>query len=1063
MQRKVFLGLGPFFVLLVGAAYMVLARPAEVAYQWPLFAVAAVTLALAVYGLQNRQVAGAAFFALFMFGVAEWSFGYAMELGADSVAARLLWSKVEYPGIVLVPVSFLMFAIELTGRGHWLTRRNRLLLSALPALALVLQWTNDWTHWFYVSSQLRTYGPLTVLDVVHGPAFWVYLVYAYLMLAATVVLVGQLAVSSARFHQGLYQGQAITMLVGSLFPWVGNALYLFNLTPVPGLDLTPFGFALSGLIVAWGLFRFKLLDLAPIARDALIESLEDGVIVLDLHNRVTDLNPAARAIIGPAAVNAIGQTADQVLAHLPDLAERLRGQAADRQEIQWGEGEARLYFDLRISPLHDPRGRLTGHLIGLHNITDLTTAQAQMALAKQAAEDANRAKSDFLATMSHEIRTPMNGVVGMTELLLDTPLSLEQREFVETIRVSADNLLTIINDVLDFSKIESGRMELEQQAFDLQECLESATDLVSLRASEKHLELACLVYETVPRTIVSDATRLRQILVNLLSNAVKFTDRGEVRVEVQRLPEPASAAAGCSLMFTVADTGLGIPPEKMSRLFQSFTQLDASTTRKYGGTGLGLAISKRLTEMMGGRLWAESSGVPGEGSAFHFTVAAQAAPASAEAGAQRDTAVAQLAGKHMLIVDDNATNRRILGLQVQRWGMTCELAASGPEALARLDPAARFDLAILDLQMPEMDGDMLSEALVRAAPKLPLVLLSSQWPMLRPSQRFRACLSKPVKPAQLAETLVGIFAPGTAAQPAAPAGPRFDPHLAEQRPLDILLAEDNVVNQQVAQRMLQRMGYRADVVANGQEVLDALHRRLYDVVFLDVQMPEIDGLEAARRICRDWPAARRPRLVAMTALAMQGDREACLAAGMDDYIGKPIRIEELYQALLRCSSRAAPSAAAGDEAPPSAARSAAAPEGAEAAAPDVIQRQALDDLLLALGEGGEADLADFIASYISNAAMLVDTISAALAGRNGPELQRLSHTLKSSSASLGAMRLSDVCREVEGALRLAAQSGAAPDWPALETQVAAIQGEYDLAREALADMSARLRKGPTSQ
>jgi PAS domain S-box-containing protein len=946
---------------------------------------------------------------------------------------------------------WVMFALEFTGRGQWLTRRNRLILAALPLLTLAMSWTNELHGWLYASSQLQYYGSLTVLNVVHGIGFWIYTGYAYLVLAAGTVFIGQMAVNSARYQQGLYQGQAVTMLLGALLPWAANALYVFNLTPFPGLDLTPFGFALSGLVIGLGLFRYKLLNLAPIARDAIIEHLSDGVLVLDLQGRVVDLNPAAQQITGRAAADAIGHPADQVLARFPALVERYHGHSAVHEEIVWGEGEAQVYYDLRMSTLQDQHGHPTGRLIGLHNITERKRAEDQVLLAKQAAEDANRAKSDFLATMSHEIRTPMNGVVGMAGLLLDTPLTLEQREFVETIRFSADSLLTIINDILDFSKIESGKLELEQQAFDLQECIESAIDLVSLRASEKRLELACLMDDAVPLTITSDATRLRQILVNLLSNAIKFTDHGEVIVEVQRQPAPdatarseAGPAPDCGLLFAIKDTGIGMPPDRMTRLFRSFSQLDASTTRKYGGTGLGLAISKRLTELMGGRLWAESTGRPGEGSTFYFTIAVQIAPPSAHSPG-REISGGRLAGKHVLIVDDNATNRRILSLQVQRWGMTCEMAASGAEALTHVRPGAAFDLVILDMQMPEMDGAMLAEALHTLAPDLPLVLLTSEWPHLRPTPNFRASLAKPVKPAQLYETLAGIFEPGAVAPTPAPVGPQFDPHTAERLPLEILLAEDNVVNQQVALRMLQRMGYRADVVANGQEVLDSLHRHFYDVILLDVRMPEMDGLEAARRICREWPDFHRPRLVAMTALAMQGDRELCLAAGMDDYVSKPVKIEELYQALLRCgrSAPAVPAEAPAQTPMPEP------PAALPAAADDVIDHHVLDELVVAMGEGGELVLAEFITSYVGNATELVSKMEQALANQDAPTLHRLAHTFKSNSASLGAMRVSTLCRNLEGVLRQAAQDSTPLDWLTLELQVAAVRAEFDEARDAL--------------
>jgi PAS domain S-box-containing protein len=1417
---------------------------------------------LALVAWRRRSVPGAIPFSFMMLGEAGWSLVYALELVSSALPTKIFLNEVVQLPASVVITGWLAFALQYTGRERWLTPRIIVPFLVFETLvSLIVPWTNPLHHLFYSTIRLQTIGSLSVLDLTYNIGFWVAVAYSYALLLLGTMLIVSFIWTRWR-SASLYRGQASTVLIAVLIPLAGSIVTISGLSP-SNVDLTPLTLAIAGLIWAWSLFRFRMLDLAPVARHAVVESMSDAVIVLDQHNRITDLNPAAQRLFGRPLAELLGQPATQVAAAWPEQTERFRGATEAHEEIVLAVGGVACSFDLRISPLSDRRGTLTGRLIVLRDITerkqamqaleqareeqaagardnarlyleahsqrqyfealmnnspiavvsadlddrivacnpafeqlfgctqaeiigrnvvevvsspeyyaevvhnlsrikqgevvhvftrrrhrdlealgvpvmvegrragilalyldvterkqaeqavrasearkgailetvldaiisidqqsriiefnpaaekmfgykreevlgqdmakllipaslreqhynglahylqtgkgpligkrveviamradgtefpvDLALAdiplagppvftasirditerkQAMQALeqareeqaagardnarlyleahsqrqyfealmnvcpvavvrtdvddrivacnpafeqlfgytqaeilgcnmdevvstpeyraeasnysarvqqgevvhaltrrrrkdstlvdveilgapvvvagrkvgifglylditerkqameaieqARAAAEAANEAKSAFLAMMSHEIRTPMNAIIGMTGLLLDTELTPEQHEYAETARTGSDSLLTIINDILDFSKIEAGKLELERQPFDLRECVESALDLLVPRASEKGLDLAYQLDDRGPAALYGDVTRLRQVLVNLLSNAVKFTEQGEVVIAVEaRLPfelpdaqrsrDPAALEARIpkrtdevaseqgseelafyDLHFAVRDTGIGISEEGQARLFRSFSQVDASTTRRYGGTGLGLAISKRLVELMGGTMWVDSQ--PGIGSTFHFTLRAEAAPARLRP--YLDASQPLLTGKHLLIVDDNATNRSILTLQTQSWGMLPSACASGQEALAQVQAGVPFDVAILDMQVPDMDGLRLGEQIHRSqnAKALPLVMLTSLGRRDIDTQggEFAAFLHKPIKPSQLYNVLVSLFDEAEQARSVLKrteaTGGQFDALLGRSLPLRILLAEDNTVNQKLALRLLERMGYRADVVANGLEVLEALQRQRYDAILMDVQMPDMDGLEASHAIHESRPADERPRIIAMTANAMQGDREECLAAGMDDYLTKPIQIKALQEALERVGLWARVHRRPTSPLKPIKTAPLTLEAEKQAEAGVALDPTVLSELRQFQGEGEPDIVQELAEAFQFETPPLLQTLRQAVAEGQPEQLKRAAHNLKGSSQNLGARAMAAFSAELE--------------------------------------------------
>jgi PAS domain S-box-containing protein len=665
------------------------------AYSGFLLVSVAMMAGLVVGVWRRRPAPGATEFAIHTGAVASWALSYAIEIIAPGLGAKLLFAKLSYLGVAFVPVTMLLSTRRFVGRRPPFSAGRIAALCALPLLTLLFAFTNGRDGGLQWASVHMVDGA-GVLRVVPGPWYWVSAAYGYVLYVTAILgIVGGLA-NGPR----LLRRQSLVLLVASIVPAAANVFYLSGISRVPYLDLTPFAFGVSTGIFAWYVRRLGFFDLVPVAREILVEEMRDGLVVLDWQGRIVDLNPAAERLLGVHTSRTLGRRLEAVLPEANEFAQRLReGPGAGRlsMEVARPEPSGTRWYELVAAPLRDRGRRLAGDLVVVRDVTDRVASARNLAEARDQALAADKAKSEFLANMSHEIRTPMNGIIGMTDILLDSGLSEDQRDFAGRVRAAAENLLGILNDILDFSKIEAGKLELEQREFELRTVVEEAVELMAGPAYEKGLKIASLFGSGVPERVVGDPGRTRQVLLNLLSNAVKFTDHGEVVVRIDLVSEDGTSVR---LRFEVRDSGIGILESARSHLFDPFSQVHASSTSPYGGTGLGLAIVKRLVEMQGGDVGFDSRS--GEGSVFWFTLRLGRVEATSDDGPTWTRSL------RALCVDDSASCRAQMAEQLASAGLDAEAAADAPQALARLRRAVvegrPFDLLVLDDTLEQADA-----------------------------------------------------------------------------------------------------------------------------------------------------------------------------------------------------------------------------------------------------------------------------------------------------------------------------------------------------------------------
>lgn len=917
--------------------------------------------------------------------IAIWCSGYALEIAAAQLPEKILFAKFQYLGISVVSVCLASFAAQLFGKIRSFRSGLLWLLMIIPITTIALVWTNEFHHFVWTDVRISP-GELPVLELHHGPAFWMINLYSHIVILASSIAVFR------RFwkHSPLGRVHLAAFAIALSGPWIGNIIYVTGHGPIPALDLTPLGFGATVGALLYAIRRYHLLDILPVARDAVLEAMDDGVLVVDSRRRIVDTNPAAAALLGLSVSEIFGRPIDQPVGKWSGEYQQDTGSNLMRI------GERHVYVRERPLP-SDPSTRI----LLLQDITDLLRAQEQLQQAlhdsRKYAEDAHtaaREKAEFLANTSHEIRTPLNGVLGMAAVLLETELTSEQHEIAETIRTSGEGLLALVNDILDFSKIDSGRLELEHSPFDLRQCIEDALDVVASAAFEKSLELFYTISSDAPPLVIGDVTRVRQVLLNLLGNSVKFTERGEIWVNASACPTSSDVY---EFSLEIHDTGIGISDEHQSRLFRPFSQVESANTRRYGGTGLGLVISRNLAELMGGTIGVQSH--PGEGSVFRFTFqgTCPAGEKQQDLPQMIDTVLVAKEGRYRASLE------------------TCLLkCCSRVVAVSEVGeaPGTKEDSLWI------IDGDFVKPEQLQVLNDQHKVIVLVRTPVHAafPKRKGVVLLQKPVRLRRLKRALRELNGDEVVTEASA----KSDSIIPAMR---ILVVDDVTSNQKVAKLMLHLLGQRADVASSGAEALKMLMQRDYNLVYLDVQMPEMDGYAVVKRIRELLPANSQPRIVAMTASALSGDREKCLASGMDDYITKPIDLENLRHTLMNAGFESREENRPAEVVPEK---------------PTSVDPARIATLKKLSDRTGQDVLGQLVQSYLKDTPGRIQELRRAASSGDSEKVRFMAHTLKGSSSNLGLQTVAQLAQELEYC--------AAPEY---QKFLALLESEYQVAHVSL--------------